>query len=65
VIEFNLRSKRRKRPPRIEKQTLLEPLTPNFHWSMDFIQDNLSDGKKSRVLIITDDINREGLAIVP
>jgi hypothetical protein len=32
---------------------------------MDFIQDNLSDGKKSRVLIITDDINREGLAIVP
>ena len=32
---------------------------------MDFMQDNLSDGKKFRVLNIIDDFNREGLAIVP
>lgn len=32
---------------------------------MDFMQDNLSVGKKFRVLNIIDDFNREGLAIVP
>ena len=64
-MKLNLRSKRRKRLPRREKQALLQPLTPNLHWSMDFMQDNLSDGKKFRVLNIIDDFNREGLAIVP
>ena len=38
---------------------------PNIHWSMDFMQDNLSDGKKFRVLNVIDDFNRECLAIVP
>jgi putative transposase len=61
-MKLNLRSKRRKRLPRREKQALLQPLTPNLHWSMDFMQDNLSDGKKFRVLNIIDDFNREGLA---
>jgi transposase InsO family protein len=64
-MKLNLRSKRRKRLPRRKKQALLQPLTPNLHWSMDFMQDNLSDGKKFRVLNIIDDFNREGLAIVP
>ena len=64
-MNLNLRSKRRKRLPRRKKQALLQPLTPNLHWSMDFMQDNLSDGKKLRVLNIIDDFNREGLAIVP
>ena len=64
-MKLNLRSKRRKRLPRREKHALLQPLTPNLHWSMDFMQDNLSDGKKFRVLNIIDDFNREGLAIVP
>lgn len=64
-MKLNLRSKRRKRLPRREKQTLLQPLKPNIHWSMDFMQDNLSDGKKFRVLNIIDDFNREGLAIIP
>ena len=62
-MKLNLRSKRRKRLPRREKQALLQPLTPNFHWSMDFMQDNLSDGKKFRVLNIIDDFNREALGI--
>jgi len=63
-MKLNLRSKRRKRLPLREKLCLLQPLSPNIHWSMDFMQDNFYDGKKFRTLNIIDDFNREGLAIV-
>jgi putative transposase len=64
-MNLNLRSKRRKRLPKRTQHALLQPLHPNIHWSMDFMQDNLSDGKKFRVLNVIDDFNRECLAIVP
>jgi putative transposase len=49
----------------VKKQALLQPLVPNLHWSMDFMMDNLRDGKKFRTLNVIDDFNREALAIVP
>jgi putative transposase len=64
-MNLSLRSKRKKRIPLREKQCLVQPLAPNFHWSMDFMQDNLSDGKKFRTLNIIDDFNREALGIIP
>ncbi len=36
---------------------------PNQVWSMDFMSDALADGRKIRTLNVTDDYNREGLAI--
>ena len=64
-MKLALRSKRKKRLPKREKEALLQPLVPNLHWSMDFMMDNLSDGKKFRTLNVIDDFNREALAIVP
>lgn len=48
-----------------KKECLLQPLAPNIQWSMDFMQDSLSDGKKFRTLNVIDDFNREGLSIIP
>ena len=64
-MKLALRSKRKKRIPKRVKEPLLQPLFPNLHWSMDFMMDNLSDGKKFRTLNVIDDFNREALAIVP
>jgi putative transposase len=64
-MNLNLRSKRKKRLPVRKRECLLQPLVPNLHWSMDFMQDNFSDGKKFRTLNVIDDFNREALAIIP
>ncbi len=56
-MNLNLRSKRRKRLPKRTQHALLQPLHQNIHWSMDFMQDNLSDGKKFRVLNMIDGFN--------
>lgn len=57
------RVKRRLQNP--EKQPLLQPLEPNMTWSMDFMQDSLESGRRFRTLNITDDYNREALAVDP
>ena len=49
-------------PSRI-REPLLVPKSPNHTWSMDFMSDALTDGRKIRVFNLTDDYNREALAI--
>ena len=39
------------------------PETGNQTWSMDFIHDQLADGRSFRLLNMLDDFNREGLGI--
>lgn len=39
------------------------PTAKNQVWSMDFMSDNLSDGRTLRTFNVIDDYNREGLAI--
>ena len=39
------------------------PERPNETWSMDFMADQLADGRSIRTLNVLDDFNREGLAI--
>jgi putative transposase len=43
-------------------QTLLQG--PDQRWSMDFVHDQLSDGRRFRILAIVDDFTRECLALV-
>ena len=43
---------------------LVVPESINHCWSMDFMHDQLEDGRGFRLLNIIDDFNREGLAIV-
>jgi putative transposase len=41
------------------------PQGPNQRWSLDFLSDALSDGRRFRILAIVDDFTRECLALVP
>jgi len=40
------------------------PQGPNQRWSLDFVSDSLSDGRRFRVLAIVDDFTRECLVLV-
>lgn len=40
------------------------PQVPNQRWSLDFVSDSLSDGRRFRVLCVIDDFSRECLATV-
>jgi putative transposase len=40
------------------------PTTINQRWSLDFVSDTLSDGRRFRILCIVDDFSRECLATV-
>ena len=42
---------------------LLKPTRPNEHWSMDFVSDALSDGRRFRALTMMDNFTRESVAI--
>ena len=39
-------------------------LTPNERWSLDFVSDAFTDGRRFRVLAVVDDFTRECLALV-
>ena len=62
-LELNLRIKPKKRLVRDVPDPLSVPQRPNEVWSMDFMADQLDDGRSFRTLNVLDDFNREGLAI--
>lgn len=62
-LELNMRIKPKKRLKRDKPMTLAVPSTINETWSMDFMHDQLEDGRSFRLLNILDDCNREGLGI--
>lgn len=43
---------------------MLIPLRPNQRWSLDFVSDQFTDGRRFRILTIVDDCTRENLALV-
>ena len=43
---------------------MLVPMTANDRWSLDFVSDQLTDGRRFRVLTIVDDCTRECLGLV-
>jgi len=43
---------------------MLVPLRPNERWSLDFVSDQFTDGRRFRILAIVDDCTRENLALV-
>jgi putative transposase len=62
-LELNLRIRPRKRLVREKPEALVVPVQPNLVWSMDFMHDQLSDGRSFRLLNVIDDFNREALCI--
>jgi len=62
-LSLNLRIIPRKRLKREMPEKLCVPESINEVWSMDFMHDQLSDGRKFRTFNVIDDFNREGLTI--
>ena len=62
-LELNLRIKPRKRLVRDKPEPLSVPQAINEVWSMDFMHDQLQDGRSIRLLNVIDDFNREALGI--
>ena len=46
------------------RRPMLVPEAPNMRWSLDFVSDALTDGRRFRVLAVVDDYSRECLALV-
>jgi len=62
-LELNLRIRPKKRMVREKPEALTVPQALNQVWSMDFMHDQLSDGRTIRLFNVIDDFNREALAI--
>ena len=62
-LALNLRIKPKRRIQREKPVPLAVPDAPNQVWSMDFMHDQLSDGRTFRLFNVLDDFNREGLGI--
>lgn len=60
---LSLRRKCRKKLPAVARVPIPQPERPNERWSMDFIHDQLSSGRRFRCLTIVDDFTRQCLAI--
>ena len=62
-MKLNLKRKHKKRYPPVEPKPLLQPISPNQSWSIDFMSDALYGGRKFRTFNVVDDYNREALTI--
>jgi putative transposase len=62
-LELNLRIKPKKRMNRAKPEPLTVPESINAVWSMDFMHDQLTDGRTFRLFNVIDDFNREALGI--
>ena len=64
-MKLGMRRRHKKRVPARIQQPLETPGGLNEVWSMDFISDSLSDGRRVRMFNVIDDYNREALAVEP
>lgn len=48
----------------VTRVPLVPAREPNQRWSMDFVHDALSDGRRFRILAVVDDYTRENLCLV-
>jgi putative transposase len=61
---LTLRNKpRRKRRAGLHRRERFRPSAPNQVWSLDFVADQLADGRRFRALTVVDVFTRESLAI--
>lgn len=63
LLKLNIRRKGKRRLPTRARQSLSISSLPNQTWSLDFMSDILSCGRRFRTFNIIDDFNREALGI--
>ena len=61
--DLMVRKRRRKKLPLAERLPLTRPSQPNEVWSMDFVFDELANGRRIKTLTIVDDCTREAVQI--
>jgi len=62
-LQVRMRVRRRKRLS-LHRGPVPQPTTANQHWSMDFVHDQLLDGRRFRVLTVIDQWSRESVSVV-
>lgn len=62
--KLTLRRRSRRKRALGTRTPMRSPTTINQRWSLDFVMDTLSDGRRFRILCIVDDFSRECLAAV-
>ena len=62
-MKLNIRRKPKRRLPARIMEALGIPDAPNKVWSIDFMSDALTDGRRFRLFNVIDDFNRESLSI--
>jgi putative transposase len=62
---LQVRRRRRKKVPVVDRQPLVRPVHPNHVWSADFVFDRTADGRMLKCLTIVDDATTEAVAVVP
>jgi len=60
---LEVRTKKRRKRVSALRVVLPAATMPKEHWSMDFVSDNLHDGRRFRVLTLVDHFTRESPAI--
>src|SRR5690606_1763399 len=63
AMRLNLRRAAKRRLPKRERVPLYVPKAPDRVWSVDFMSDALSCGRRFRTFNVVDDFNREALHI--
>jgi len=58
-----VRKRRRKKLPVPERQPLVRPTQANEVWSMDFVFDELANGRRVKTLTVVDDCSKEAVQI--
>jgi putative transposase len=58
-----VRKRRRKKLPVPERQPLVRPTQPDEVWSMDFVFDELANGRRVKTLTVVDDCSKEAVQI--
>jgi putative transposase len=62
-LHLNVQRKPKKRLPERVKLPLMKTTAPNQMWSVDFMADSLTDGRKFRMFNVTSDFTRESLTV--
>ena len=60
-LQVRMRVRRRKRIS-LHRGPVPAPVAANQHWSMDFVHDQLADGRRFRILTVIDQWSRESLS---
>ncbi len=58
-----MKKRKKRRQTAALRVVLPTPTKPNIRWSMDFVSDALSDGRRFWCLTIVDDFSRESVSI--